>query len=96
MKATIVLDDSAQKELKELSSYDAISKSKLIRRAIKELYLKEMRARKNLLFFVDLYNEGTINKDILFLLLPKKDAESVIIGSKTGREALNFAKDLDY
>ena len=87
MNATIVLDEKAEKELEELKKMAKTSKSELIRQAINELYLKEIRAEKNLLFFVDMYNEGTISKDILFLLLPKKDAEAVIIGSKTGNEA---------
>ncbi|MBI2650280.1 hypothetical protein HYX04_03120 [Candidatus Woesearchaeota archaeon] len=93
MKATIVLDKEAENELNELKTFASASKSELIREAIKELYLKEKRARENLLFFVNLYNEGVITKDFLFLLLPRKDAEAIIIGSKTGKEAAEVAKN---
>ena len=94
MRATIVLDRETENELKELKSLENTSKSRLIRNAVKELYLKEKRARENLLFFVNLYNEGIITKDLLFLLLPRKDAEAVIIGSKTGKEAAEFVKNI--
>ena len=92
MKATIVLDEETERELKELKSSGSTSKSKLIREAVREFYLKEKRARENLLFFVDMYNEGAMTKDLIFLLLPRKDAEAIIIGSKTGKEAAEFAK----
>ena len=94
MKATIILDKSAEKELNELAKIERAPKSKLIREAINDLYLKEKRARENLLFFVDLYNEGIVTNDLLFLLLPRKDAEAVIIGSKTGKEATEVVKDI--
>lgn len=54
-------------------------------------YLKK-RVRENLLFFVNLYNKGIITKDLLFLLLPRKDAEAIIIGSKTGKEAVEIVR----
>ena len=92
MKATIVLDEETEKELNELKTSVSASKSKLIREAIREMYFKERRARENLLFFVDMYNNGVITKDLLLLLLPKKDAEEVIIGSKIGKEAAEFVK----
>lgn len=95
MKATIVLDKETEKELKELKSFANNSKSSLIREAVRELYLKEKRARENLLFFVNLYNDGIITKDLLFLLLPRKDAEAVIIGSITGKEAAEVVKKLN-
>lgn len=94
MKATILLDKKAENELKELKKIEKSSKSELIREAINELYLKEKRARENLLFFVNLYTDGVITKDLLFLLLPRKDAEAVIIGSKTGKEAVEIVKKL--
>ncbi len=94
MKATIVLDKESEKELNELKTFVSASKSKLIREAIRELYFKEKRARENLLFFVNLYNGGIITKDLLFILLPRKDAEAIIIGSKTGKEAVEIAKKL--
>lgn len=94
MKATIMLDKETEKELNELKTFASASKSKLIREAIRELYFKEKRARENLLFFVNLYNEDVVTKDLLFLLLPRKDAEAVVIGSKTGKEALEIAKNL--
>ena len=92
MKATIVLDKESEKELNELKTFASTSKSELIREAIRELYFKEKRARENLLFFVNLYNEGIVTKDLLFLLLPRKDAEAAIIGAKTGKEAAEIAK----
>ena len=92
MKATIVLDEETEKELNELKTSVSASKSKLIREAIREMYFKERRARENLLFFVNMYNGGVITKDFLFLLLPRKDAESIIIGSKTGKEAAEVVK----
>ena len=94
MKVTIVLDEETEKELNELKTSASASKSKLIREAVRELYLKEKRARENLLFFVDMYNEGAMTKDMLFLLLPRKDAEAMIIGSKTGKEAAEIAKKI--
>ncbi len=90
MKATILLDENAEKELDELRKTTKSTKSELIRSAIRDFYLKEMRAQKNILFFVDMYNQGILTKDILFLLLPKKDAEAIIIGSKAGKEAAYF------
>lgn len=95
MKATIVLDKETEKELKELKTFAKTSKSRLIREAIREMYFKEKRARENLLFFVDFYNEGIIAKDLLFLLLPRKDAEAIIIGSKTGKEAAEIVKNFN-
>lgn len=92
MKSTIVLDEETEKELDELKSFANASKSGVVREAIKELYLKEKRAKENLLFFVDMYNNGALTKDVLFLLLPRKDAEAIIIGSKTGKEASEIAK----
>ena len=49
MKATILLDKKAENELKELKKIEKTSKSELIRDAINQLYLKEKRARENLL-----------------------------------------------
>lgn len=89
-----MLDKETEKELNELKTFANVSKSKLIREAIRELYLKEKRAKENLMFFVNHYNEGVITKDLLFLLLPRKDAEAIIIGSKTGREAAEIVKKL--
>ena len=89
-----MLDKETEKELNELKTFVSASKSKLIREAIRELYFKEKRARENLLFFINLYNEDVVTKDLLFLLLPRKDAEAVVIGSKTGKEALEIAKNL--
>lgn len=96
MKATIVLDRKAKEELEELSRISKASKSELVRTAVEELYLKEKRARENLLFFVKLYNKGVITKDVLLLLLPRKDAEAVIIGSAAGKEAVEVAKATNY
>lgn len=92
MKSTIVLDKKSENELIELIKIEKTSKSEIIRGAINDLYLKEKRARENLLFFVKLYNDGIITKDLLFLLLPRKDAEAIIIGSKTGKEAAGIVK----
>jgi len=94
MKATIVLDKETHKELEELKSFASASKSRLIRDAVRDLYMKEKRARENLLFFVNMYNAGVITKDLLFLLLPRKDAEAIIIGSTTGKEAAEFVKKI--
>ena len=87
-----MLDKETEKELKELSNFASVSKSRLIRDAVRDMYFKEKRARENLLFFVNMYNGGVITKDFLFLLLPRKDAESIIIGSKTGKEAAEVVK----
>jgi len=92
MKATIVLDKNTEKELKELLELEKTSKSKLIRKAVNDLYLKEKRAKENFLFFVDLYRNNVIDKDSLFILLPRKDAEAIIIGTKTGKEAAEIVK----
>ncbi len=96
MKATIVLDHKAENELEELSRLSKASRSELVRVALEDLYLKEKRARQNLLFFVDQYNKGIVTKDVLFLLLPRKDAEAVIIGSAAGKEAAELAKAAGY
>lgn len=96
MRANINLDKNAIEELDELSGTLNISKSELIRSAVKEFYLKEKRARENLLFFLELYNKRIVTKDLLFLLLPRKDAESVIIGSKFGKEAAELVKEVNY
>lgn len=93
MVININLDISSEKELDELAGALKLSKSKLIRLAIKDLYLKEKRAENNLGFFIDLYNENIIGKEMLFLLLPRDDAQSVIIGSKFGKEAAKIVKE---
>lgn len=95
MVFNINLDDNSMNEVEELAMALKVSKSKLIRIAIKDLYLKEKRARENLLFFTDLYNEEVIDRGTLFLLLPKADAEAVIIGSRMGKDAAKIAKDFD-
>lgn len=92
MVININLDENSEKELNELVVALNSSKSKLIRQAIKELYLKEKRASENLLFFVDLYRQDIIDKEMLFLLLPREDAEAVIIGSKFGKGAAKIVK----
>lgn len=94
MRTTIVLDKKSENELKELIEIESTSKSELVREAIADLYLKEKRAKESLLFFVDMYNSGIITKDLLFLLLPRKDAEAIVIGAKTGIEAAEIAKKI--
>ncbi len=96
MKATIVLDRKAKGELEELGKLSNSSKSKIVRTAIDDLYLKEKRARDGFRFFIDQYDSGIITKDVLFLLLPRKDAEAIIIGAATGKEAAEFAKATGY
>lgn len=96
MKANLILDMEAEKELNELKKLEDKSKSEIVREAIKELYLKEKRARENFRFFIDLYREGVINKDMLFILLPRKDAEVIIVGTQIGKGAAKIAKNLDY
>ncbi len=95
MAININLDEKAVKEIDELVKSMKISKSKLIRDAINDFYLKEKRARENLSFFINMYNNGVVGKDMLFLLLPKSDAEAIIIGSKLGKEAAEIAKNFD-
>lgn len=51
--------------------------------------------RENLLFFADLYNKGFIDKETLFLLLPKSDVEAVIIGSRMGKDAAKIAEGIN-
>lgn len=92
MRASIVLDEASERELEELSKLANASKSKLVREAVRELFLKEKRAQENLSFFIDQYNEGVVTKDMLFLLLPRKDAEAIIIGSDAGKEAAKHDK----
>lgn len=93
MRATFVIDEEVERELEELKELEGRSKSELVREAVREYYLKEKRARENLDFFIDLYNQGVVTEDLLFLLLPEEDAEAVVIGSKTGKEAASVAKD---
>lgn len=93
MRATFVIDEEVDRELKELKELEGRSKSELVREAVREYYLKEKRARENLDFFIDLYNQGVITEDVLFLLLPEAEAEAVVIGSRTGKEAASVAKN---
>ncbi len=44
---------------------------------------------------LDLYSEGLIEKKNLFLLLPKREAEAIIMGSKIGREGAKLIKFLE-
>ena len=96
MKATIVLDTKAKGELEELSRLAKTSMSEIIRTAVDDLYLKEKRAREGFSFYVGQYVRGMITQEMLFMLLPRKDAEAIIIGSATGKEAAEFAKQLGY
>ena len=91
MKATVVLDSKAEKELEELSRISNASRSKVVRTAVDDFYLKEKRAREGFLFFADSYRKGIITMDVLMLLLPRKDAEAVIIGVETAKESAKFA-----
>lgn len=93
-KSTFVMDEKRKEELEELKEREGKSKSEIVREAIRDFYLKEKRARENLDFFVDLYNEGVIDKDVIFILLPRKEAEAVVIGSKTGKEAAEIAEKI--
>tara|TARA_Y100000310_G_C20206260_1_gene589218 strand:- start:143 stop:433 length:291 start_codon:yes stop_codon:yes gene_type:complete len=95
MVLNISLDEKSEKELKELAHALKVSRSFLIRKAINDFYLKEKRAKESLMFYVDLYNEGAIDRDVLFLLLPRTDAEAVIIGSKTGKEAAKIVQEIN-
>jgi metal-responsive CopG/Arc/MetJ family transcriptional regulator len=96
MKASLVLDEETGNELDELSRIEDKSKSEIVREAIKDLYLKEKRARENMRFFIELYSKRAITKDMLFTLLPRKEAENIIIGTKVGKDAAKLAKDLGY
>lgn len=60
---------------------------------MKAIPLDKNTERENFLFFVDLYRKGVIDKDSLFILLPRKDAEAIIIGTKIGKEAAEDVKD---
>jgi predicted transcriptional regulator len=92
MKATIVLDEKTEMELAELGKSANVSRSSLVREAVNEFYLKEKRARENILFFVEQYAAGVLTKDTLLLLLPRKDAEAIIVGAATGKEAAELVK----
>ncbi|MBI2523446.1 ribbon-helix-helix protein, CopG family [Candidatus Woesearchaeota archaeon] len=94
--ANLVLDKETDEELNALRKIDDKSRSEIVREAVRDLYLKEKRARENFRFFIDLYREGAINKDMLFILLPRKDAEAMIIGAKVGKDAAKIAKNLGY
>lgn len=94
--ANLVLDKETGEELDELKKLEDKSRSEIVREAIRDLYLKEKRARENFRFFIGLYMEGAINKDMLFILLPRKDAEAIIIGTKLGKGAAKIAKKLGY
>ena len=94
--ANLVLDKETEEELSELKKLEDKSKSEIVREAIRELYLKEKRAKENFRFFVDLYGGGAIDKDTLFILLPRKDAEAIVVGVKAGKGAVKIAKNLGY
>ncbi|MBI2632141.1 ribbon-helix-helix protein, CopG family [Candidatus Pacearchaeota archaeon] len=96
MRINVNLDEKVSNELVELTKISKTSKSELVREALNELYLKEKRAKENLIFFIDLFNKGVITKDLLFLLLPRNDAEAIIIGAKFGKEGADFVKETDY
>ncbi len=87
MIASLVLDKETERELNELKESENKSKSEIVREAVRDFYLKEKRAEDNLRFFIDLYRKGTVTNDMLFLLLPRKDAENIIIGTKVGKDA---------
>ena len=44
----------------------------------------------------NLYRKGVINKSVLFILLPKEDAEAIVIGTKVGKSAAKIVKNLNY
>lgn len=90
---SLVLDDESKRYLKELSEVENKSKSKIVRESIKEKYIKKKMVENNYNLLIDLYNDEKITKDILNILLSDKDAESIVIGSKTGKEAEKSIKD---
>lgn len=90
---SLVLDDESKRYLKELSEVKNKSKSKIVRESIKEKYIKKKMVENNYNLLIDLYNDEKITKDILYILLSDKDAESIVIGSKTGKEAEKSIKD---
>ncbi len=90
---SLVLDDESKRYLKELSEVKNKSKSKIVRESIKEKYIKKKMVENNYNLLIDLYNDEKITKDILNILLSDKDAESIVIGSKTGKEAEKSIKD---
>lgn len=94
MKTCLFLDGETERELAELKVLEDKSKSEIIRTAVNEFYLREKRANENLRFYIDLYMKGAIAKDTLFTLLPRKDAENIIIGVEIGKNAAKTAKTL--
>jgi len=94
--ANLVLNDEADRELNELKKLEDKSKSEIVREAIRELYLKEKRAKENFRFFAELYRDGALDKDMLFITLPRKDAEAIVIGTKVGKGAVKIAKNIGY
>ncbi len=46
--------------------------------------------------FINLYRKGIINEKILFILLPRKDAEAIVLGTKVCKDAAKIAKNYDY
>ena len=96
MRSSMVLDKETENALNELKALENKSKSEIIREAVMEFYLKEKRARENIRFFIDLYTKGMIGKDTLFVLLPREDAENIVIGTKVGKNAAELAKSFNY
>lgn len=58
----------------------------------KKAKFKDKMAGKSFRLLIDQYNKGIVTKNALFKLLPRKDAEAIIIGSATGKKAAEFAK----
>lgn len=86
-KATFSVDEDTERELEELGEQLGKSKSEIVREAVEDYYTKEMRASQKFEFFLELYRDDIIDEEQLYLLLPEKDAEAIVIGAEAGKEA---------
>ncbi|PKP57325.1 MAG: hypothetical protein CVT88_09075 [Candidatus Altiarchaeales archaeon HGW-Altiarchaeales-1] len=91
---TISLTEEISKKLRYITSAEQISLYDAIKTAVNEYYLKGVRAQIESESIQRLYSEDVIDKEILFKLLPAKDAEAIIIGVDSAKKAYPAAKNV--
>ena len=93
-RASFTFDKKTLKVLNTLAEKLNSSKSEIIRKSVKEYCFNEKMLANNLLFFVDAFNTKLIDKNMLLMLLPRKEVEHVMIGSQIGKKATGYARKL--
>ena len=91
---SISLDAETNKKLRYITSSMQISVPGAIKMAVDEYYLKEIRAQTESESIQRLYSMGIVDREMLFKLLPVKDAEAIIIGVEAAKKAHPVAKNV--